>query len=220
MDRPVVIKWAARVVFSLALVGAAGTWWTWYVIDQGQQQLRVSKALAAAGKIRPAVVSARRAASWYAPGAPHVRQAYRRLIDLARLAESHGDRATALFAWRSLRSAAMTSRAWSVPHRAEVHAADLAIARLASETPPPLGAPLQDPARVRQSLLLAYEGPTATRRPWVVAMLLSAALSCVGLLLVARRGLAGDRLQRRPLLIGAAVFAIGFAGWLLSCWMA
>ena len=220
MQRATAIKWIARVLVSLALVGAAGTWWTWHVIDQGQQQLRASRALAAAGKIRPAIMSARRAASWYAPGAPHVRLAYQRLIDLARLAESHGDRSTALFAWRSLRSAAMTSRSWTVPHSAEVHAADLAIARLASETPPPIGAPLQEPARLKQSILLAYEQPLPTRRPWVVAMLVSAAVSCVGLLLMARKGLAGNRLQRRAMVRSLAVFAAGLAGWLLACWMA
>ena len=220
MKRGTLVRWLTRVLFAGALAGAVGTWWTWYVIERGTEQLKAARAYAAAGKLDQAIVSARRAATWYAPGAPHVTKAYAKLISLGRLAESRGDRKTALFAYRSLRSAAMTSRSWFIPHERELRAANHAIARLSSRTPPPIGASMQEPKRIEQSLLASYDAPPPTNPSWIAIMLTSAAVSSVGLLYAGWKGLQDSRIHRKKLLLGAAVFLFGLAGWVVAVWFA
>lgn len=68
------------------------------------------------------------AARWYFPGAPHVDEAYERLVGYAREHKS-------ITAWRAVRSAAhATSSLWT-PHSGDLDEANAAIAKLAAADP-------------------------------------------------------------------------------------
>src|SRR4029078_11014960 len=121
-----------------------------------------------AGDARGAAEHARRAAGWYAPGAPHVRVAYERLMALATTAEGRGDREIALFAWRGVRTAAIETRWLFTPHEEDLGRANQAIARLSAATPRPPGTRGEPPAVIEREQLEALGRDEAPRAGWVL----------------------------------------------------
>ncbi len=87
------------------------------VILEGESELSASDAAFDRGELASALDHARRAATLYAPGAPHVERAYERLNALALGAEAAGQPKIAFLAWQATRSAALESRTSGCPAR-------------------------------------------------------------------------------------------------------
>ncbi len=113
----------------LVVLGVAAL--TARAVREGERQMRESDAAFNRADLTSAVLHARAAAVMYAPGAPHVRRGYERLLAIAVGAEAAGQKRTAESAWRSVRGAALETRHVWVPHRAELARADENLARLA-----------------------------------------------------------------------------------------
>ena len=201
-------------------VGAAGLL-TARVINQGERDLHAAEALADNGKLEEAVVHARRSASWFVPGAPHVPAAYARMIAIARTAEGYGDTSTALFAWHAVRTSALSSRWVVVPHKDELAVANASIARLTAKQPVALGATTRDPADIQQTMHTILARNQRTRTPWVIVLLIGFATLSVGLLQIGWKGL-GRRTQWsfRPIRTGTILAVVGLTAWALALWNA
>lgn len=188
------------------------------VLVEGRSELRSSQELKDEDRAA-AVLHARRAASWYLPFAPHVGEAYRGLRELAILSEREGDRKTALSAWRSIRSASLSTRWLVEPHRRERLEADSAIARLASEEAPVSAMSKQrlsprDAQELHRSALARDDAP---KPGWVLALLLGLGAWASGMAWLFRRGLTQEgrivkEVARRAgamAIVGVVLFAAG-----------
>lgn len=162
-----------RFVSTLCFVGLVLGAITTRVIWAGESEFAASTAALQKADLHEATTRARRAAGWYAPGAPHVRVAYERLIAIATAAEGHGDRDLALLAWRGLRTAAIETRWIVTPHEADLDRANRAIARIEAAAPRPPGTRTEPPQRIEQRQLDALLRDEAPRVPWVVLIVAS-----------------------------------------------
>jgi hypothetical protein len=199
------------------LVGAA----TGRVIYAGEKEIALSTAALKTGDPHGAAEHARRAAGWYAPGAPHVRVAYDRLIALGTTAEGLGDRETALFAWEGVRLAAIETRSIVSTHEAELDRANRALTRLTAAAPRPPGTRTEPPATIERAQLEALARDEAPRTRWVVGLVLAALAWTGGALWVVRRGVdATGRVAWKRALPGLVMTGAGIALWLLSLWRA
>ncbi|MBM4374576.1 MAG: hypothetical protein FJ095_05780 [Deltaproteobacteria bacterium] len=205
----------ALVVVAVLVAGLAA--WTVRVVVGGERALDASDAALDRGDADAAIAEARRAASFYAPGAPHIEQAYRRLGALARAAEEHHRRDTALYAWRAVRQAALDTRWLVTPHASDEARAASEIARLSA-----LGRHERaEPDRAIEAAELArLRSDERPRTLWVVFLVLGLALSSGGFAFAAQRVAGVARLEwekgTRPLVVGA----VGLALWLLAWWRA
>jgi hypothetical protein len=205
----------------LAIAGLLLAAATLRVVTSGEREIAASTDGLRAGDAHAATEHARRAAGWYAPGAPHVRVAYERLIALATTAEGLGDREASLYAWRSVRTAAIETRWIITPHEADLDRANLAIARLEAAAPRPPGTRTEPPASVEREQLEALSRDEAPRTPWVIALVLAAAAWIGGAITVVRRGItAGGQVAWGRATPGLVITAGGIAIWLLAIWRA
>lgn len=205
----------------LALTGLLASAATLRVVTSGEREIAASTEGLKAGDAHAATEHARRAAGWYAPGAPHVRVAYERLIALATTAEGLGDREASLYAWRAVRTAAIETRWLVTPHAEDLERANAAIARLEAAAPRPPGTRNEPPATIAREQLEALSRDEAPRTPWVVALVLAAAAWITGSVLVVRRGItAGGQVSWGRALPGIVITAGGIALWLLAIWRA
>nr|MDQ3301346.1 hypothetical protein [Myxococcota bacterium] len=85
------------------------------VVVEGKQALAAGDAALSAKRTTEAIAAWETAARWYLPAAPHVDDAYARLISIARSNDAH-----ALAAWRAVRRAALASRSLWTPHAADL----------------------------------------------------------------------------------------------------
>lgn len=187
------------------------------VIVAGDDELAASTAALDAGDPREAIVRARRAAGWYAPGAPHVAVAYARLQALAEGAEEHGHRELALLAWRSIRTAALETRwgTWS-PHAVELGRANRSIARLEA-TEPRVAEP--DP-KVLTEAFQQLARPTGGG-VWSFVLVGGWLCAAVGFALGARRAAAvAGTLDLRAARIPFGLVVVGLVLWLAAVWRA
>jgi hypothetical protein len=190
------------------------------VIAAGEEEIAASTAALIAGDPREATVRARRAAGWYAPGAPHVRVAYERLVALAVAAEKIGDVEASLFAWRAVRTAATETRWLTTPHAEDLAQANEAVARLSAGLPRPHGSRTDSAAAIEQRHLESLARDEAPRAPWVAVLVGSLAIWAGGLWALGRSMRRAGRFAWRA--SGAAVIAVavGAALWLLALWRA
>lgn len=100
--------------------------------SDGERELRASDAAFDANDLHGAIEHARRAASAYVPGAPHVRRGYERLLAVARGAEATGRPELAMLAYQAERAAALESAAIVQPFPERLEEADRNLARLAA----------------------------------------------------------------------------------------
>jgi hypothetical protein len=206
-----------RVLFGLALLLAFGGVATARVVLSGEAEIKRSTAALEAGDAREAIVAARDAARWYAPGAPHVRVAYDRLIALARAAEEHRDDDLALFAWRAVRRAAIETSTVLSPFGDELAQADQEIARLMAKSP----ARAEPDPRVVQAELERLKKNQPARSLWAVLLCAGFATAAAGLFVWARQvGAAAGRLRFGAARAGMALTGLGVALWLVSVWRA
>lgn len=206
---------AGQILTVAALIVAALGVMTARVVYSGEHELELSTKALAAGDPREAVVRARRAAGWYAPGAPHVPVAYARLVEIARAAEERRKPALALFTWRAVRSAATESRWLRQPYAAELELANREIARLAELE-------LDDAAEPGEGeVLAALQRDETPRRPWTVALVLGFVLWCGGLSWVARRAAdVGGKMVWGRARLPIVVTLVGVLLWLGAVWRA
>jgi hypothetical protein len=170
------------------------------------------------GDLRPALEHARRSATLYAPGAPHVERAYERLIAIALGAEAAGQPKTAFLAWQGVRSAALESRHIWVSHPAELERANQNLARLealARETGD------ADRGKVQQQASSRLEADSAPAPGWIAVLGAGFLLALAGLALFAFQGLdKAGKVRARRAQVGLALFAIGAACWTLAAYKA
>lgn len=191
------------------------------VIIAGEREIVASTAALRAGDPHEAALRARRAAGYYAPGAPHVRVAYERLIALASKAESVGDRETALFAWQGVRSAALETRWIVTPHAADLERANAAIARMQAGQERPLGTRTEPVKVIERDALMDLSRDEAPRTPWVIALVAGFALWASGALLFVRRGVTSTgQLVWSRAYFALALTGIGALVWALAIWQA
>lgn len=210
-----------RVFSAFALVGLVVFAVTARVIWAGEAEITESSAALRRGDAQDAVVHARRAAGFYAPGAPHVRVAYERLVTIATAAEGLGDRDLALLAWRGVRTASTETRSFYVPHAADLDRANVAIARIEAAAPRPPGTRTEPPQRIEDKLRAALERDETPRTPWVFALLAGLVAWAGGAAFAVRGATTGvDRVEWSKAKLGALVALGGVIVWVLALWRA
>lgn len=190
------------------------------VVWDGRRALREGDAALRRGDAREAIALWRRAARWYAPGAPHVRAAHDRLEALARDAEAAGDRELALDAWRAVRSSSLATRSFYTPYADRLARANARIAELMADTEVP-----PDPGETREARrawhLALLERDEAPSVGWSLLALAGLAAWVGGGFWFARRGLTeNDRLDRRQAAIAGTLVVVGLLTWMLALYQA
>lgn len=203
-----VLRGAALVLMLCVLVLGV---LTAHTVVRGQNELELSKQAFDRGELSDAIQHARRAAGYYAPGAPHVDAAYARLKAIAYGSEAIGDTRTARLAWGAMRSAALETRHAFVSRAPELEEADRQLRRLARE-PQRARAP---EARVSASAPLP--GP---RPGWAAVLSLGFFLALGGLALIGFMAVESGRIRARPALMGALVSLLGAACWTMALYWA
>jgi hypothetical protein len=208
-------------LYALAAVGIVLGAASARVVYSGEKEIALSTAALKAGDAHGAAEHARRAAGWYAPGAPHVRVAYDRLLALGRAAEGLGDRDLALYAFRGVRTAALETRWIVIPHEEDLDTANRAIARLSTDAPRPPGLRVEPPQKIEREQLDALARDEAPRTAWVVLLVAGALTWAAGAIAAVRRAVSAEgELMWSRALPGAVIAAAGVAAWLLAIWRA
>jgi len=190
-------------------------------VYSGEMDIAASTDALYAGDPHEAVVRARRAAGWYAPGAPHVRVAYERLIALAEAAEERGQLELAMLAWQGVRSAATETRWLTTPHAAHLDQANREIARLQSGAPRPPGTAREPASSIERTQLATLAQRHGPRTSWVIALTAAFSSWALGLFWVLRKGVdPAGRLSWRRSAPGLSVAILGIALWLAALWFA
>ncbi|MBI3203642.1 MAG: hypothetical protein HYZ29_19040 [Myxococcales bacterium] len=200
----------------LIVLGVAGL--TARAVREGERQMRESDQAFHRADLPGALLHARAAAVMYAPGAPHVRRGYERMIAIAVGAEAAGQRRVAEAGWRSVRGAALETRHLWITHRAELARADDNLARLAQA---PEGVESADPKLVvaRAKSALAHDDAPST--PFVAALVVGFLLALGGLGVV---GFSGVTPEGKVVLgrakLGLALSLLGAAMWTFAVYRA
>ncbi len=164
------VRAVVTACWAIGAAGVVGGAATGRVVLSGEKEVALSTAALRAGDPHGAAEHARRAAGWYAPGAPHVRVAYERLLALGTAAEGLGDRDTALYAFRGVRTAAIETRWLFVPHEEDLARADRSIARIEAEAPRAPDRRAEPPAAIEREQLEGLARDEAPRTGWVAAL--------------------------------------------------
>jgi hypothetical protein len=205
----------ALLLMALALAAA-----TLGVVVEGERALRESDRAFNQGRVEEALAHAQRAATLYAPGAPHRARAYERMVAIAVGSEKKGDTQISLRAWRAVRGAVLETRHLWVVEPALLSLANENLARLNTQTLAQEAAAV-DRAQTQGEALELLSRDEAPRAVWVVILALGFAATCAGLawaalLGVTRRGeVIWDRL-RWP----GGLIAAGLVCWLLAVFRA
>lgn len=209
-----IILGVAVVAFCFGVVAIRAVW-------QGRSALSDGDAAAQAGEFAEAVTSWRRAARWYVPLAPHVVDAYERLESLATEAESRGDAALALAAWRGVRGSILATRSFFTPQQHRLGPANQHIAALmaASESAnPDSGETLEARTAWHLRLLDRNEAPSVG---WALLALLGCGLWIGGGFYFAFAGVsADDRLIPRAARVAGVLVVVGLLLWMLGLYQA
>jgi hypothetical protein len=209
-------RWRWAVLCLVVGLGVVVTRVFW----DGRAALQAGDDALARGDVEGAVVAWRRAARWYAPGAPHVATAYERLAALAREADAHHDRPGALLAWRAIRSSALATRSFFQPYAAELDAANERIAILMAAEEKATD-PRQDEEARRQAELALLVRDDSPNLGFTVLALAGFAAWVGGGFWFARRGVsADDQLDRRTAIRSGLLVAAGLLLWMLGLYNA
>jgi hypothetical protein len=212
-------SWWRGVARALGVTGVILAVLVVRVLVASHGELQRAHALVADGDdVDAALVHYRRAARWYVPGSPYVREALESLARIGVESEREGDRERALFAWRSVRAAVLATRSFHVPHHEHLALADEHIAELmASEDPPPIdaGKP-RSQLRAEHLALLRQAG----QRPpvgWTLVLLLGFFLWVGSAFAFATRAIdEEDRWVRREAWRWGGLVVVGLALWFVG----
>ena len=184
------------------------------VIYDGQHWMGLSDEAFDSGNLRLATRHARRAATAYAPGAPHVSQAYARLYAVARGSEATGNQEMAKLAWRAVRGAALESRHLWVPRAHDLERANSALARLQAQA---AARDAGDPQKAHALARRELDQIRAPRTTWTLLLGVGFLACFVGMLWVALRGVTrrGELILSQAKL-GALLALLGAACWTIA----
>lgn len=206
------MKWAIRILLLVIIMTGVIIG---HVVYRGELEIARCNLALEQGDGARAVVHARSAALWYAPGAPHVRFAYARLEALGRVAETQGNGPVALEAYRSIVSASYSTRSLWKPFEAEAaRATERIIALEKSEGRSP-----EDPAgdgfaAALRAELAASPGPSFT---WKVVLACAFLAMFFGIFRFGERGLDGaGHLQRKEAVASLGIAIAGFLAYLAT----
>ncbi len=206
-----------RIFLLLAAVTSVLGMATARVVLSGEAEILASNTALDAGDAREAIVRARRAARWYAPGAPHVAVAYDRLFALAVASEKNRRDDLALLAWRGVRVSVIETRWLMSPRPEHLERANSEIARIMAKRP----RSAEPDARIRTEELQNLKRHEPPRTLWVALLASGFVLLCTGLFVWGRQvGAAAGRLAWREAKSGAFLTVIGAAIWLVAVWRA
>ncbi|MDQ3333837.1 MAG: hypothetical protein M4D80_01525 [Myxococcota bacterium] len=205
-----------RALVVIAIVFAALGTLAVRVVIEGRRALAEGDAALAAKKPLEAIQAWESAARWYFPLAPHVDEAYARLVEIANADAKHRT-----VAWRAVRRAATATRSVWQPHQGDLDAANAALAKLSAEHPE--GATAAG-ANVAERTAYHTTQLARDRRPSTGA----AALAVLGILswlagigVVIGRGIdPSGRLVRKPALVGIGLSLVGVLGWAVGLYNA
>lgn len=204
------LAWAVWGSSGLVLfVGVA----TLRAVLDGERELAQSDAAFDANDLHGAIQHARRAASAYAPGAPHVERGYARLLAVARGAEAAGKPDIAMLAWQAERAAVLESASILHPFPERLDEANRNLARLSALK---TGA---EPERneLAQRLFKAAQEESAARGSWGSLLAGGLLVAGAGLGWFAHAALGADgRIQWLRGRWGLLTFGLGAALWALA----
>ncbi len=210
--------WLRRLAWLAFMLVLAFAVFSARVILEGAAELSASDAAFDRGDLLRSLDHARRSATLYAPGAPHVERAYARLNAIAVGAEAARDPKIAFLAWQAMRSAALESRHVFLPHQAELTRANQNLARLEA-----LARDKDDSERTKNQTqaLARLSADDAPAPAWIAVLGLGFSLALAGLALFAFQGV--DRAGKVTLgraRWGLLLFAIGAACWTVAAYRA
>ena len=196
--------WAVGAV--LLFIGVA----TLRAVLDGERELAASDAAFDANDLQGAIEHARRAASAYAPGAPHVERGYQRLLAIARGAEATGQAAVAMQAFQAERAAVLESASFFQPFPERLDEADRNLARLSASTT----SAQAERAETARRLFERSQNERSGRAPWGACLAAGLLLSALGLFWFGARALLpGGRIEWRGGRWGMLTFGLGAALW-------
>ncbi len=182
------------------------------VLD-GEREVAASDAAFDGNDLYASIQHARRAASAYAPGAPHVRRGYERLLAIARGAEAAGKPQLAVLAWQAQRAAVLESASLMRPFPERLAEANRNLARLEASRG---GAESTRPERA-EHLFKQAERRSAEKLPWGALLSLGLFAAAAGLGWFARSALGREgRIHWLAGRWGLATFALGATLWALA----
>ena len=207
-------KWLFLLVVILAVFSAR-------VISEGESELSSSDAAFDRGDLEQALDHARRSATLYAPGAPHVTRAYERLEALALGAEAAGKAKVARSAWQAVRSAALESRHLWLSRPRELDRANQNLARLETLSGDVSVATGGDTQKQRNRALSRLNADDAPEPAWIAVLGLGFLLALAGLGSFAFHGLdASGKVSLNRARLGVVLFLIGAACWTIAAYRA
>jgi hypothetical protein len=211
-------SWRERLaLFAFSVVLILGVF-SVRVILEGESELSASDAAFDRGDLSSALDHARRGATLYAPGAPHVERAYERLNALALGAEAAGQSKIAFLAWQAIRSAALESRHVWLPRQAELERANQNLARLEAVA---RDTAASDRQKTQNQALTRLRADDAPDPAWIAVLGAGFLLALAGLSLFAFRGLnRTGQVSFQRARLGLLLFAIGAACWTLAAYKA
>jgi len=205
--------WLRRSAMVLVLVVLTLGTLTARVVVDGERALASSDEAFDRGDVRAATVHARRAAVLYAPGAPHVEAAYRRLIAIASGAEAAGQSELAIQAWQAVRSAALETRHVWIPREDELRRANQNLKRLQSLA----GRSPEERKATAQAATRELERDDAPRAPWITLLAMGFLLAVAGFSVITWRGVTPDGdLVPGAMRMGVVIVMVGVACWIMA----
>lgn len=212
-------RWLRGVALTMLLFVMAVATLTARAVIDGNREMQLSDQAFNKGDLRLAIDHARRAAVLYAPGAPHVSEAYSRLQAIALGAEAAGQAETARMAWQAVRGAALETRHVWIPERAELQRANENLARLQAASAASSDA--QARQRAEKRALAELKRDNAPAAGWVILLSLGFLLALGGLTMVALRGVTRDgRVVLLQARLGLILTIVGAACWTIAVWKA
>jgi hypothetical protein len=176
----------------------------------GEREIAASDAAFDANDLRGAIEHARRAASAYVPGAPHVEQGYARLQAVARGAEATGRPEVAMLAYQAQRAAALESASFVQPFPGRLEDANRNLARLAAAKTAAEG----EHTQLARRLFKDAQAAGGVRSRWGALLAGGLFVAAGGLAAFASRALgAGGRIDWLRGRWGILAFALGAALW-------
>jgi hypothetical protein len=195
------------IVAALALFAGVATLRA--VLD-GERELAASDAAFDANDLQGAIEHARRAASAYAPGAPHVERSYQRLLAIARGGEATGQAAVAMQAFQAERAAVLESASLFQPFPERLEEANRNLARLSAGK----GGAEAERGETARRLFERAQTERSGRTPWGACLAVGLLLSALGLAWFGAQALRSEgRIDWLRGRWGALVFGLGAALW-------
>lgn len=212
------VGWLKRLAWLTFMVVLGCAAFSARVIVEGQAELGASDAAFDRGELGSALDHARRSATLYAPGAPHVDRAFARLNAIALGAEASGQPKVAFLAWQAMRAAALESRHVLLVHEAELELANQNLARLeALERNQGESERLKNQAQA----LTRLSTDDAPAPGWIAVLGLGFSLALLGLALFAFQGVdRAGKVSFGRARLGLVLFVIGAACWTVAAYRA